>query len=184
MANQKYNWNEIEQEYVTGKLTYRELADKHNVSESRIGVVGGKRDWAKKRKEYREGINTAAIEEAKKATAFEKGRFDELTTRACDAVVAAMAQQATEAYNAGRLNDKVSKSILSAVREALEIKYRVLDIPLPVQRHDVPKEIIAPGEATMRELEEFFGQGKLSAFINTNQGGNGASGNGSDGDLN
>jgi hypothetical protein len=177
MANQKYNWNEIEQEYVTGKLTYRELADKHNVSESRIGVVGGKRDWAKKRKEYREGINTAAIEEAKKATAFEKGRFDELTTRACDAVVAAMAQQATEAYNAGQLNDKVSKSILSAVREALEIKYRVLDIPLPVQRHDIQEPIKAPGERIEEELKEFLSTRGLTSIAEIEVGGNGADSN-------
>ena len=177
MANQKYNWNEIEQEYVTGKLTYRELADKHKVSESRIGVVGGKRDWAKKRKEYREGINTAAIEEAKKATAFEKGRFDELTTRACDAVVAAMAQQATEAYNAGRLNDKVSKSILSAVREALEIKYRVLDIPLPVQRHDIQEPIKAPGERIEEELKEFLSTRGLTSIAEIEVGGNGADSN-------
>ena len=173
MANPKYNWEEIEQDYVTGKLTYRELADLYKVSESRIGVVGGKRDWAKKRKEYREGINTAAIEEAKKAATFEKGRFDELATRACDAVVAAMAKEATDNYNAGQLNDKRAKSILSAVREALEIKYRILDIPMPAQRHNIQDQIIAPGDQHREEIMELLSEMDLSAFTSIKTGGDG-----------
>ena len=140
MANPKYNWEEIEQDYVTGKLTYRELADKYNASESRIGVVGGKRIWAKKRKEYREGLSKAAINEAAKTSSFEKARFDELITRACDAVVAAMAALATDEYNRQSLTPMESQNILAANQKAQDIKYRALGIPPPKTQSQIDEE--------------------------------------------
>ena len=50
MAKSKFNWEEIEHRYVTGHVTYKELAIENKVSEARINTIGGQRKWKKKGK--------------------------------------------------------------------------------------------------------------------------------------
>lgn len=131
MAKSRHNWEEMEQKYVTGKLTYKELAREYKVSEHRVNVNGSNRSWQKKRKEYREGLCKQVIEETKKSTVLERSAFDELTTRVCDASAASMAARATKDFKAEDLTPAKAEAMLTVTCKAQEIKYRALGIPPP-----------------------------------------------------
>ena len=141
MAKSKYNWDEIENEYVTGNLSYRELAEKYNkVSEHRIQKVGRTRKWVKKRREYRDSLNAEVRDEKKKNTVLEKSRFDELTTRVCDTVAASMAKLSTKEYDGKTLTPARASEILAASQKAQDVKYRALGIPPPKTQSQVDEE--------------------------------------------
>ena len=46
------DWNEMEQEYVTGAVSYRELSKKHGIACSTIAQRGKEGHWVEKRQEY------------------------------------------------------------------------------------------------------------------------------------
>lgn len=52
-APKKVRWEKLEKEYVTGDCTYKDLADKYNVSHKEVRVHGASEGWRNKRKEFR-----------------------------------------------------------------------------------------------------------------------------------
>ena len=52
---------EIKAEYITGEISLRELAKKHNISESKLFRHSKKESWRKKREEYRSEVTAEAI---------------------------------------------------------------------------------------------------------------------------
>ena len=57
MAKKKYDWLEIEKEYVTSQdVTYRELAERFGTTENYIMKKGNKGKWSEKRKKHFEKI--------------------------------------------------------------------------------------------------------------------------------
>lgn len=63
-AYKKHDWDEIEWEFVSSDATIRELAKKHSVSLSHIGMVSSRENWLKKRENYRNKLGTKALEDA------------------------------------------------------------------------------------------------------------------------
>lgn len=57
MAKKKYDWLEIEKEYVTSQnVTYKELAERFGTTENYIMKKGNKGKWSEKRKKHFEKI--------------------------------------------------------------------------------------------------------------------------------
>jgi hypothetical protein len=60
----KHDWDLIEFEFVSGDSTLRDLAQKHQVSLSHIGLVSSRENWLKKRENIRNKIGTDALDAA------------------------------------------------------------------------------------------------------------------------
>ena len=52
------NWTKIKNEYISGHISYRKLAEKHNISFNTLKEVAVKEKWYEKRKEQHNKINT------------------------------------------------------------------------------------------------------------------------------
>ena len=117
-----------------------------------------------KRENYRVGLKEKTIEATQDSTAYERSRFDDLAHKACDAVVGAMAVESTTAHNNKTLTNEGGRKILDAVQKAVEIKYRLLDIPAPLQRHDIRDDRKAPADLTMEDIAE-----NLRQFVKPDQ---------------
>lgn len=77
--NKKRDWVSIQHEYVTGQLSLRGLAEKHQVQLSVIGARAASEDWTAKREQFRDALRTAAaertVEEAAETLAEERKRM-------------------------------------------------------------------------------------------------------------
>lgn len=60
----KYNWNEIEQEYITSKTTLAKLAAKHGIKPGYMEQVAQQRHFTEKRRKYQEKTMEKALEKA------------------------------------------------------------------------------------------------------------------------
>lgn len=60
----KIAWEKIKNEYITAvpKRSYRELAHKYKVSLRRLGAVGAKEGWVRKRKDHWNKVATKALQ--------------------------------------------------------------------------------------------------------------------------
>ena len=58
-------WEQIEAEYITTKISYRDLAEKYGISASTLMKRGTKYKWADKRKRYRQSVVTKAASKAR-----------------------------------------------------------------------------------------------------------------------
>lgn len=59
------NWDKMETEYVTGDLSYKQLADKYGVSKTSIGRRAIKHDWTAKRRRHRDETYTEVARQSK-----------------------------------------------------------------------------------------------------------------------
>ncbi len=59
-----YNWDKIEREYIRGKASYAELAKKHKINPKHLAKVGKEREFARKRREYRQKVGEEALARA------------------------------------------------------------------------------------------------------------------------
>lgn len=60
----KFDWDKIEHEYVTGRMTLETLARKHQISVSQIQKVSSRRHFSEKRSEYAETVKEKALARA------------------------------------------------------------------------------------------------------------------------
>lgn len=58
------NWTEIESEYVTGTMSYRELAADKGISFNSLKEQGRRNDWKRKRDEHRKDCTARASDKA------------------------------------------------------------------------------------------------------------------------
>lgn len=56
----KISWSRIRQAYVQGNVSYKELAKRHNLSESTLNKVAQKEGWYRQRKEWRKKVAAEA----------------------------------------------------------------------------------------------------------------------------
>lgn len=57
----KVIWEDIEAEYISSDLSYRQIAEKYKLAKSRVAKVGAEKGWAKKRKTYRANVAQATL---------------------------------------------------------------------------------------------------------------------------
>lgn len=66
MKKKKVNWDKIKNEYVTSRISYRNLAEKYNVSFSTLKDRAKREEWFKKRKEFRNKVDTKTTQKQEK----------------------------------------------------------------------------------------------------------------------
>lgn len=62
--SRKVDWTEAKTEYVTGDISYREIAEKNGVSLSTVGKVAKKEGWSAARAKHRESVHKKAVRKA------------------------------------------------------------------------------------------------------------------------
>lgn len=73
------DWSAIEAEYITGKLSYRKLAEKYKIHLNTVFAYAKSNEWVKKRKQYRDNIVTKTVKKsADKAVRSLTERLDDL----------------------------------------------------------------------------------------------------------
>lgn len=73
------DWSAIEAEYITGKLSYRKLAEKYEIHYKTIAGVAKAHSWVKKRNQYRDKVITKTVDKsAYKAARSLSERLDDL----------------------------------------------------------------------------------------------------------
>lgn len=66
MKKKKANWDKIKNEYITSRISYRNLAEKYNVSFSTLKDRAKREEWFKKRKEFRNKVDTKTTQKQEK----------------------------------------------------------------------------------------------------------------------
>ncbi len=64
-----YDWPNIKKEYVTGKMSYKKLAENHGIRLNTLTERAAKEGWVQERVQYREDVEEKTLEELKKKTA-------------------------------------------------------------------------------------------------------------------
>lgn len=57
----RHNWDEIRAEYVTGSMSYAELAERHHMTKTQVGKQARKDDWPGQRAAYRKSVTGTVI---------------------------------------------------------------------------------------------------------------------------
>lgn len=169
MGNAKYDWQAIEADYVTGKLSLRDLAAKHGCVLSTIGRQASNGDWDSKREQYRHD-NATAVQEAKKETSvLTRLKYDELTEGSCDAFIALIRLEANRLLRIAKACAQSGEGMLSidsqdlkylaeTLKKLQDVKYRALDIPpVSIVESRVAQSPAAQVEAELHELMAEFG---------------------------
>lgn len=64
-----YDWLNIKKEYVTGKMSYKKLAENHGIRLNTLTERAAKEGWVQDRVKFREDLEEKTIEEMKKKAA-------------------------------------------------------------------------------------------------------------------
>lgn len=67
--SEKYDWSNIKKEYVTGKMSYKKLAEEHGIRLNTLTERAAEEGWVQERGRYREEIEQKTLEELQKKTA-------------------------------------------------------------------------------------------------------------------
>ena len=189
-------WADIKALYVTGRHTLREISELpeyKDVSYQLIRNRSAAYNWTKERLEYLDAEIKLAEAEKFKLAIKSKNEFDSMVFRATQVAVAHAANRLTQHNNSlnpesknfnnpeMRLSDKQIRENMSIVKDAVDIQYRVWDVPAPIQR---TKELgnTPPADEVKRELagiSEDLRYMELEIISTESSGGNG-SGNGTD----
>lgn len=96
MSGVKPNWVKIRNEYINGNISYRKLADKHDVSFHVLKTIATKENWFEKRKEQREKICTKLEQKTAEKIAEKEAdrltRISNITDKLIDEIEAAVNQ--------------------------------------------------------------------------------------------
>ena len=131
----KFDWVAIGADYVSGEESLRQIAEKYEVSFRMVSLVSSRDKWNERRKKQREEISAKVDSKNLKTKVFERAKFDSMTQRSCDVIVAMTAVELTTAWEEKRivpLGDRIK--MIAAVRDALDVKYKTLNIGPPKQQ--------------------------------------------------
>lgn len=64
MPLQKVDWDSARQDYITGKMGYREISRKYDVSMATLRRRAGPEKWVEQRKQYRKSVSGYALQAA------------------------------------------------------------------------------------------------------------------------
>lgn len=137
----KINWNKIKHEYVTGDVTYRELADKYGISIESIKKEARKtakrKGWVTLKSEHRHNVYTKAEQE----TARKQGKK-----------LATSAEKAKE--HAEKLVDMVGEAILELREYIVEHETTVKETEYDQNVHKPTKETVTKS----KDIELIYGK--------------------------
>jgi hypothetical protein len=126
------DWAKIEAEYVTGDISLKQLAAKHDIVPETLYNHSSADKWGKKRTEYRDDYKLQLTEQTKANLVDQKNKIDTLTDRCAEVLLAQISQRLTAAHKASeQLPVKDLKIMAETVEKAQSISYRRLGIPPP-----------------------------------------------------
>lgn len=122
------DWTAIETAYVSGKLTLKTLAKRHNVAESTINRRSRQFDWLKSRTKYRRKLIGKTVEKQLASDVLTLAAFYKKAESACDIVLKTSHRALVKAdKNKHDLPDGNRKH-LENIKLAIEVKEKALGI--------------------------------------------------------
>lgn len=127
----KYDWEKIEQEYVSGKMTMEKLAEKYKISISTFQKKAIERKFTEKRRKYAEKVQEKALARAQARDARTLGNLSSALDKAARLLNKYMTDENTlhgrivnhmdgkiEEVRVEKLDTKALRDMTSALREA------------------------------------------------------------------
>ena len=173
MAAHIHNWPEIETAYVTGSMTQRALADDYGISYELVRKHASAENWSQGREKFWKKVNDEiAVITASKA-GLQKKDFDQTASLAADLIIAKIADQVANVETTVDGYDKDGNPLMKSIgvklaslsatlKQAIDSKYRVLDVPAPtirVQDITPPPVAAIPDTDMARMIEEKMASG-------------------------
>lgn len=146
----RYDWPNIKKEYVTGKMSYKKLAEMHDIRLNTLTERAADEGWVQERVKYREEIEQKTLEELKKKTARQNAK-----------------QRIKDSKEVNRVSNKLLEQVLSLadkVKSAKELKSltsALLDIQKlkGIKSDDDMKEQAARIKALLHSVEKDIDKG-------------------------
>lgn len=113
----RYDWLNIKKEYVTGEITYEELAGKHGIRFKTLAERAASEEWVKEREKYREEIERITLEKAAKKKAKEMQKAEKSVNKVCDKLLDKISELIVNVRKAGDV-----KSLTSALTDIQKLK--------------------------------------------------------------
>lgn len=126
----KYDWEKIEQEYVSGKMTMEKLAEKYKISISTFQKKAIERKFTEKRSKYAEKVQEKALARAQARDARTLGNLSSALDKAAkvlnryitdeDALFGrvSVTGDGVQEYRVKKIDTKALRDMTSALREA------------------------------------------------------------------
>ena len=141
------NWTKIRNEYITGKLSIKALAEKHGVPYKTLSGISVQQSWTKKRKAHREKVAARALEKAEEKQANELAALMESTDSLIGAITSALRdpqQLHRHIVSIGcgaeveeRIYDKVDtkavRDLTAALKDLAQLQREFYNLPTPAQ---------------------------------------------------
>lgn len=134
------DWDVLKTEYIASDISYRKLAEKHNVSFKRVSQIGAKEKWQELRRRSREKAATKIVEKASKE------RVEKLSgvLKAADGLSDLIARTVERINNLDKEKDKpvdgkIIKELASATKDLTSVIRDLYNLPTDSER--VAREI-------------------------------------------
>lgn len=139
------DWAPIRTEYITRKVSYRQLGEKYGVSISQISRVSVREDWKGQKERYTEKCFKKAEEKAANKEANRLARLIDATTRAIDVAMEAFDDEKqfnryivggpteTEELIFEKIDTKALKDLTGVLKDLTGLVRDFYNIPTPAQ---------------------------------------------------
>ena len=150
MGKVKHDWEAIKTEYVTTKISQRNLADKYGVSFRQISRMCANEKWVEARRKFVSDMTAKTIEKIEKDQANHLARLITATTKAVDVAMEAFEDEKqfnryiiTEGLGQGetetdekvfqKFDTKALKDLMGVIKDATSLLREFYNIPTPAQ---------------------------------------------------
>lgn len=151
-------WDELKAEYLAGGVTYKQLADKHGISEKTIRNHASKEGWGKDRDNVREAAGQKLIAHAKKERGKQLVQLYDAGTR-WSGTLNALVSQLSEDTEALTGNMKSVEALTRSLSVMTDTMFKLNGILLPAE--EVRSK--ASAERLKLERERFEAEVKAAA---------------------
>lgn len=130
------DWRKIRMEYVKGKTTYRQLAEKYGIGESTIRKRASKEGWRKKRNDLDTKVEQKALERVCDARAKEFELIAQVNDRmddVLDHLLDFIGKQPAQKYDDLRGVESLTK----AIAQVVETKRNLYNIPSEIEKANI-----------------------------------------------
>lgn len=126
-------WAAIKEDYITGDIGYRLLAERHGVHWRSIAARGKRESWPDLRQQHRDAVTAQVLRDAKNATAKRQckhmEKLQDAADRMADIIMEALAKESTYKDPAGNYDAKRLRDLSYVVRDMIAITRNVYDLP-------------------------------------------------------
>ena len=103
---ERYDWDKIKKDYITGNLTYEELCKKHGVKRyNTLAERAADEEWRKEREKYREEKRQKELEEIARKKAKKAARDTVKVDKVCDKLLIRITDMTDKVFKAADIKD-------------------------------------------------------------------------------